>query len=386
MTTADLQLMSRFSDDGAPTAHEAAARRTWLGSLGDAAAFALVGIALVGFVVETLDMSSDDARGIGEVAAGAVLGALASVVYRRVEARAERLARVRVAAWSFVRFFVAFELVRYGVAKLVNMQFYPRYYRLDMRAADLSGSALAWTFFGHSYAFQAIGGVLELLGAVLLCCRRTALLGALVLVPVMTNIVLVDFAFDVGVRLFSTTYLVMCLYVIAPDVRRLFAVVCGDSVPARAALPPPLLGRMATAFVLALVLVLPAADIVHKAWQRGLFRHDALEGAWIVERQSGVQLPGANAAWERLYLEKGDYGFVRVSGGERVGFKTEIDEHARSLRLYAVGSPLGDIRDGLRAARYELEGSYALDGKRLHVDGARAGVPFALDLVRDLPR
>jgi hypothetical protein len=366
MTTAGVQLMSRISDEDSPSTREVNAKKVRFGSVGDAAAFAMVGIALVGFGVETLDVNTDDARGVAMLASGAVAGAVASMVYRRVERRAERLARVRVAAWSVVRFFVAFELVRYGIAKIVNMQFYPRYYRLDTRAVDLSGSALAWTFFGHSYAFQPIGGVLEILGAVLLCFRRTALLGALVLVPVMTNIVLVDFFFDVSVRLFSTIYLVMCIYILAPEARRFFGFVRGEAVPARAALPAPLLGRMTTAFVVALVLLLPAADIVHKAWQRGLFRHDALEGAWIVERQSGT-----SSSWEKLYLEKGAYGSVRLAGRERVNFKTEVDESARTLRLF------GD---------HEVVGTYTLAGKSLHLEGARDGAPFTLDLVRDLPR
>jgi len=63
-------------------------------------------------------------------------------------------ARVRLWVWTLVRFFVAFEMMRYGTA--VGMQFYTRYYFLDTRPADMTPMALAWTFFGLTYGYQAI--------------------------------------------------------------------------------------------------------------------------------------------------------------------------------------------------------------------------------------
>ena len=48
-------------------------------------------------------------------------------------------------------------------------------------------------------------------GAVLLCFRRTATLGACVLLAVMSNVVLVSFYYGVSVKLFSCTYLAMIL-------------------------------------------------------------------------------------------------------------------------------------------------------------------------------
>jgi uncharacterized membrane protein YphA (DoxX/SURF4 family) len=343
-------------------------------------------VATVGFVVESLDVNTDNARGVLEVASGASVGALASALYGRLETHTDRMVRVRALAWSFVRFFVAFELIRYGVAKLVGMQFYPRYYRLDMRAADLSPMALAWTFFGRSFGYQAVSGALEVAAALLLCFRRTTTLGACVLLPVMTNIVLVNLFFDVPVKLFSSVYLVMSLYVLSPDARRLWTFFLGDGpVPARPSLAPAIptaWRRIATAFVVALVLVLPAADIVHKAGQRGIFRTDAMEGAWNVQLRTGLDgLLGANGKWEKLYVEKGAYGFLRVNG-ESIPFKMEVDERARSLRLFDIGSPATCPGSSVR----EFATTYRLDGKRLRIEGTYDGAAFSVDLTRDLPR
>ena len=64
-------------------------------------------------------------------------------------------------------------------------------------------------------------GVVELLGGVLLTCRRTRLLGALVVLGVMANVVMLNFCYDVSVKLHSSHLLAMTLFVAAAGLRRL---------------------------------------------------------------------------------------------------------------------------------------------------------------------
>ena len=61
---------------------------------------------------------------------------------------------MRVFAWDVVRYVLAFEMVRYGLAKVVGMQFYPQYWTLDRRVVDLHPMSLVWAFFGRSYGYQ----------------------------------------------------------------------------------------------------------------------------------------------------------------------------------------------------------------------------------------
>jgi hypothetical protein len=337
---------------------------------------AFAGIAAVGFVLESLDVPTDNLAGVSKVVAGAVIGALAWAIYARLEPDQDRRERAGEAARSFVRLFLAFQMMRYGVAKLVGMQFYPRYYQLDTRPADLTPMALAWTFFARSFGYQAVGGILEVASALLLCFRRTAVLGACLMLPVMVNIVLMDFFFGVPVLLFSSIYLAMALHLIAPDARR-FAIffltdgpVPARATPARAA--PGARRKAATAVLVTLVIVLPAADIAHKAYRRGIFTRDALEGAWIVHAHSGVDLPGTTGQLEKVYFEKGGYGFLRI-GGRRLPFKTEVDEAKRTVRLHEVGGPPG----------VELSGTFVLQGEVLRLEGVRGEKRFAIELARD---
>lgn len=83
---------------------------------------------------------------------------------------------------------------------------------------------LLWTFMGQSWAYSAFAGGLEALGGLLLFSRRTTTLGALLVIAVMTNVALMNFTFDVPVKLHSTQYLIFAVVLVAPDVRRLIDV------------------------------------------------------------------------------------------------------------------------------------------------------------------
>jgi hypothetical protein len=80
---------------------------------------------------------------------------------------------------------------------------------------------LLWTFMGYSTAYSFYAGMGELLGAFLLFARRTATLGALVVAAVMSNVVVLNFSYDVPVKLGSCHLLAAALFIAAPDAGRL---------------------------------------------------------------------------------------------------------------------------------------------------------------------
>ena len=125
----------------------------------------------------------------------------------------------------YLRYTLAVIMVGYGLSKLFAMQFpAPSTFRLIERIGDASPMGLLWTFMGASTPYQVIAGGLEALGAGLLLFRRTATVGALVLVGVMGNVVLLNFCYDVPVKIFSSNLFLTALVIAAPDARRLFDV------------------------------------------------------------------------------------------------------------------------------------------------------------------
>jgi hypothetical protein len=102
-------------------------------------------------------------------------------------------------AWTqgILRYWLAFVISLYGFGKILRTQFAPLFSRDDTPVGHLSGFQLTWNYFGHSYTFAVIIGLLQIGGCTLLLFRRTTLLGAVVLLPVMVNIVLIDFFFKI---------------------------------------------------------------------------------------------------------------------------------------------------------------------------------------------
>jgi hypothetical protein len=134
-----------------------------------------------------------------------------------------------------VRFFLIDMLFGYGVAKVFALQFpQPDTYRFNQHLGDMSPMGLLWTFMGYSVSYQIFTGAVEVLGGLLLVCRRTTLLGGLVTAAAMVQVLALNLCFDVPVKLYSCHYLLMAVFLAAPEVPRLTqALVLGRAVAAR---------------------------------------------------------------------------------------------------------------------------------------------------------
>jgi hypothetical protein len=121
-----------------------------------------------------------------------------------------------------VRFYLAFILIGYGLVKIFYLQFsFPTTYRLLQTYGESSPMGLLWTFMGYSYAYNVFIGLGEIIGGSLLLFRCTKLLGALITIAVMSNVVILNFTFDVPVKLFSTHLLAMSIFITVPYLKRL---------------------------------------------------------------------------------------------------------------------------------------------------------------------
>jgi uncharacterized membrane protein YphA (DoxX/SURF4 family) len=122
----------------------------------------------------------------------------------------------------YVRYVLAAAMLSYGTAKVVGMQFeFPKLSQMQMTYADSSPQMLLWTFMGYGTAYSVLGGGAELLAGILLLFRRTVMLGALILVAVMINVVMLNFSYHVGLKLYSMHLLFFGVFLLGPDLNRL---------------------------------------------------------------------------------------------------------------------------------------------------------------------
>ena len=101
-----------------------------------------------------------------------------------------------------LRIYVWIMVSLYGAGKIAGGQFY-RAGNLPESVAqttlsNASGFELTWTFFGYSFGYILFIGLSQLIGGFLLLFERTKLLGVAILVPVLLNIIVVDFFYSIS--------------------------------------------------------------------------------------------------------------------------------------------------------------------------------------------
>jgi hypothetical protein len=93
---------------------------------------------------------------------------------------------------DWLRYFCAFMLYMYGISKLLHLQFNMQSQLAHQAIGSLNGYQLTWFYFGFSRIYATILGLTQVAGATLLLFRKTTLLGALAMLPVIANILLIN--------------------------------------------------------------------------------------------------------------------------------------------------------------------------------------------------
>jgi len=106
---------------------------------------------------------------------------------------------------DWLRYVSAFLLFTYALSKMLGRQFSLPPDIALRPVGSLSGYQVAWFYYGHSHAYALILGLIQLGGGTLLLFRKTALPGAALMLPVMTNIVMINVFFVIGLGAMCTS-------------------------------------------------------------------------------------------------------------------------------------------------------------------------------------
>jgi len=276
----------------------------------------------------------------------------------------KRTAYPRSARWLVVgcRFYLGIVLLGYGLAKVIPAQFStPSLTRLLQPYGASSPMGIVWTFMGLSPAYTIFSGLAETVPALLLLFRRTRLLGATLAAAVMTNVVMLNYCFDVPVKLFSSHLLVFSIALVLLDGRRLTAFFLRNQPAPAADLRPLFTSKRlrVTAVILGGLLVssviwenLRSSHQAYKSWGSGRAR-PAIWGIHDVEsfRVDGEELPPLltdETRWLALVVDRalptkfGSFeqpGFLEIQhmDGKISRHATLLDEEARTFTFLPKG-------------------------------------------------
>ncbi len=129
--------------------------------------------------------------------------------------------------WKFffvwLRYYLACFLVIYGLSKVFLLQFSDlSLFDLVKTYGESSPMALVWNFMEFSDSYTIFSGLGELIAGLLLFYRRTVILGCIIAIAVMATVVMLNFSYDVPVKLFSSHLLFIAFFLLIPSYERLF--------------------------------------------------------------------------------------------------------------------------------------------------------------------
>jgi hypothetical protein len=75
---------------------------------------------------------------------------------------------------------------------------------------------------GYSFGYTFFSGLMEVIGGLLLFYRKTTALGALITIGVMTNVVMLNFCYDVPVKIFSLHLVIFGILLLVPNAKAVF--------------------------------------------------------------------------------------------------------------------------------------------------------------------
>jgi hypothetical protein len=240
------------------------------------------------------------------------------------------------------RFSLGTTMIGYGAFKVISSQFVaPSLERLMQSYGDSSPMGLLWTFMGASEPYTMFVGFAEMIAGILLFPRKTSTLGALMSVGVLSNVVALNFSYDVPVKLYSMHLLAMAIFLLLPDARRLanFFIL---NRPAECVREPPLFRRTVWhrgALVLASLFVITVVGMsLYQSYDQRQFlmsRRSPLYGIWEVEEFSlGQSTPAAsNQRWQRIIFDIPNRITVQTPADPHQRFSLQLDQDKRTLTL-----------------------------------------------------
>jgi hypothetical protein len=117
----------------------------------------------------------------------------------------------------YLRYTLAIVILGYGIDKVIPVQMpHPRTVDMIRLFGNQSKEDLLWKFMGVSPGYMMFTGSCEIIAAILLFSRRTAVFGYLFILGVLTNVLALNWFYNISVKFFSSLLWLYALYLLVP--------------------------------------------------------------------------------------------------------------------------------------------------------------------------
>jgi hypothetical protein len=189
----------------------------------------------------------------------------------------------------------------------------------DKPLSQLNGFVWAWLFFSYSHAYGLFIAFSQFTGAALIAFNRTKYIGGLLLIPVISNIIFIDYCYSIGndVKVISVFYLLVLLYIIQPVIKPIFSLLLSNSASAYKSL---IHGNLKYNVLKALLFFAIVFECFYSNYVQKMKYHfsQPVTGVWKTETVS-INNQEYNASDtngsvpKKIYFEKGGHCYLKYN-------------------------------------------------------------------------
>ncbi|WP_299765955.1 hypothetical protein [uncultured Dokdonia sp.] len=250
-----------------------------------------------------------------------------------------------------MRYYVGLMLISYGLIKVIQLQFSsPSFYRLMETYGESSPMGLAWTFLGFSEGYNLFMGIAEVLAGLLLF-RRTLTFGAVITLMTTMNVMAVNYFFDVPVKIMSTHLVIMTLFLLSRDIKKVMQfLVTNKAVEKLTIIPRPPFKKwlrislgVLKGVIVAYALGYGFYDAIASKEAYGLndpkpplygiyeVTNYVVNGDTLVDYNSDVR-------WKEIRFERAGRAQVQTMNKKRVSYRIELDSTIQKIKFFPSGN------------------------------------------------
>ena len=282
----------------------------------------------------------------------AVIG---TIIWSVVDRKQKSYSRCYYWLTVFIRYYIALMLINYGGIKLIHAQMLPPGLdKLTQPLGEFSPMGLAWTYLGYSKGYNIFMGTVEILAGLLLF-RKTVVLGALITMAFSINIMTTNYFFDVPVKMVSTSLFILSLFLLLPNLKRLFSFfILGKSIQIQTidkiAFAKPWKSKMLSAIKIAVICIFVVQQIAGLFGRQKLidhyFKKSPLYGIYFIQ-SSNDEHTAIPQDWSSIVFEYEGHATVRDKyyKKQRITPVINAKENTISLNNYTLNYAVQDNGD-----------------------------------------
>ncbi len=234
-------------------------------------------------------------------------------------------------------FYLVFRLFSYGLDKVFKSQFYlPEPNLLYTPLGQLSKDILYWSTIGSSYSYNLVVGSFECLAGLLLLFRKTRNLGLVLALLAFGQIVLINFSFDISVKVLSTFLFTLTLYLVTPFFIRISRLL-KNRIQEN---PDPGIqtGKTVRVALLTFLIGFVGIEVIYRQYNSQGFNDDYsrrpyLHGAYVLQSPAGLPFLLNTNPVKRFFVHRSGYMIFQHTDAQLQDLGLRVDSIGNKLWL-----------------------------------------------------